>query len=34
MRSASTIKELSPCDNDYTDKSLQTISDAEPKGPV
>jgi len=34
MRSASTIKELSPCDVDYTDESLQTISDTGVKGPV
>jgi hypothetical protein len=34
MRQASVIKELNPCDNDYTDESLQTISDAKTRGPV
>jgi len=34
MRSKEVISELSPCDNDLTDPTLQTIQDAKRRGPV
>jgi len=34
MREKRLIKEASPCDTDFTDKSVQTVSDARAKGRV